>query len=98
MTASAIYLGRVSHARSTPRPHAFDYAMSMLYLDLDELQSMPSSAWFGIEVARPLSFRRSDYLGDPQRPLKQCVADEVQRALGFRPDGPIRLLTQVRAF
>ena len=98
MSISALYLGRVSHARSAPKRHAFSYAMSMLYLDLDELQAMPSSAWFGIEVARPLSFRRSDYLGDPQRPLKECVADEVQRALGFRPSGPMRLLTQVRAF
>jgi DUF1365 family protein len=98
VTQSALYLGRVVHARSAPKRHAFSYAMSMLYLDLDELQAMPSSAWFGIEVARPLSFRRRDYLGEPKRPLKECVADEVQRALGFRPDGPIRLLTQVRAF
>jgi DUF1365 family protein len=98
MSASAIYLGRVSHARSAPRAHAFSYAMSMLYLDLDELATMPSSTWLGIEAARPLSFRRADYLGDAKRPLKECVQDEVQRVLGFRPDGPIRLLTQVRAF
>ena len=98
MNRSAIYLGRVSHTRCEPRRHAFSYSMSMLYLDLDELQDMTSSAWFGNEAARPLSFRRRDYLGDPRRPLKECVADEVQRALGFRPDGPIGLLTQVRAF
>lgn len=70
----------------------------MLYLDLDELATLPSSFWFGIEAARPLSFRRRDYLGDPALPLKEAVAAEVQGALGFTPTGPIRLLTQVRAF
>jgi hypothetical protein len=70
----------------------------MLYLDLDELATMPSTFWFGNGKARPLSFRRRDYLGDAHTPLKAAVLDEVQRALGFRPDGQVRLLTQVRAF
>lgn len=98
MTHSAVYVGQVFHARHAEHAHAFRYPMSMLYLDLDELAAMNSSAWLGIEAARPLSFRRKDYLGDPTQPLKQAVAREVHSALGFELTGPIRLLTQVRAF
>jgi DUF1365 family protein len=95
--ASAIYLGRLVHRRLGPKPHAFAYRLYMLYLDLDELESLPASRWFGVERARPLSFRRRDYLGDPARPLKTQVLDEVERTLGFRPGGPVRLLTHVRS-
>ncbi len=97
MSVSAIYLGRLSHVRHAPRRHAFSYRLYMLYLDLDELPILPRSTFFGVERARPLSFRRRDYLGEPGRPLKVAVLDEVERVLGERPEGPVRLLTQVRA-
>ena len=84
--ASAIYAGTVSHARRGPRAHAFSYRMYMLYLDLDELPEL------GLR-----SFRRADYLGDPSRDLATEVRDRVEAALGFRPEGPIRLLTHVRS-
>ncbi len=84
--ASAIYTGTVSHARRGPRAHAFSYRMYMLYLDLDELPGL------GLR-----SFRRSDYLGDPSRDLASEVRDRVEAALGFRPVGPVRLLTHVRS-
>ena len=60
--------------------------MYMLYLDLDELPGL------GLR-----SFRRSDYLGDPSRDLATEVRDRVEAALGFRPAGPVRLLTHVRS-
>ena len=84
--ASAIYSGVVSHARRGARAHAFSYRMYMLYLDLDELPGL------GLR-----SFRRSDYLGDPSRDLAGEVRDRVEAALGFRPAGPVRLLTHVRS-
>jgi len=84
--ASAIYSGTVAHARKAPRAHAFSYRMYMLYLDLGELPGL------GLR-----SFRRSDYLGDPSRDLAAEVLDRVEAALGFRPAGPVRLLTHVRS-
>ncbi len=98
MSESAIYLGRVWHARFVPTDHTFSYRLYMLYLDLDELPTLPSSPLFGVETARPLSFRRRDYLGSANQPLKAAVLDEVEQALGQRPAGPVRLLTQVRTF
>jgi hypothetical protein len=84
--ASAIYEGVVSHARRGPRAHAFSYRVYMLYLDLGELPGL------GLR-----GFRRSDYLGDPSRDLAEAVRDRVEAALGFRPSGPVRLLTHVRS-
>lgn len=84
--ASAIYEGTVSHARRGPRTHAFAYRIYMLYLDLDELPAL------GVK-----GFRREDFLGDPATDLAGAVRDRVEAALGFRPDGPVRLLTHVRS-
>jgi uncharacterized protein len=84
--ASAIYEGTVSHARRVPRAHAFAYRVYMLYLDLGELPRLGLHA-----------FQRADYLGDPSRDLAGEVLDRVERELGFRPAGPVRLLTHVRS-
>ena len=83
--ASAIYTGTISHARRTPRAHAFSYRIYMLYLDLGEVS----------RLAVP-GFRRSDFLGNPARDLADEVKDRVEGALGFRPAGPVRVLTHVR--
>ena len=50
------------------------------------------------ERANLASFRREDYLGDPRVPLDQAVRDCVAATVGFRPSGPIRLLTQLRLY
>lgn len=94
---SAIYEGRVTHRRRAPSTHAFSYPLYMLYLDLDELPSLGSS-WFGYERARPLSFRRSDYLGDPEQPLADAVWSRVEETFGSVERGAVRLLTHVRSF
>jgi uncharacterized protein len=96
MTESALYLGRLTHVRHAPRRHAFSYRLYQLYLDLEELPGLPTTPLFGVEKPRPLSFRRRDYLGRPDQPLREAVLDEVAHTLGSRPRGPVRLLTHVR--
>jgi DUF1365 family protein len=96
MTASALYEGTLTHVRRTNPPHAFRYGVYLLYLDLDELPELPVFPVLGVERFGFCSFRRADYLGNRERPLKQAVLAEVERALGERPDGPVRLLTHVR--
>lgn len=95
---SALYQGTISHARRGPTGHAFGYALYMLYLDLDELPGL-AGARGPLRRGRLglLSFERSDYLGDPSRDLAGEVRDRVERELGFRPEGPVRLLTHVRS-
>ena len=94
---SAVYVGRLSHARRGPRKHGFAYRVYLLYLDLDELPALLAAPGplrqgrFGL-----LSFDRSDYLGGAGD-LAEAARDRVQAALGFRPAGPVRLLTHVRS-
>lgn len=95
---SAIYEGSVAHLRNAPRRHAFRYRLYMLYLDLDELESFDFGPLLGVHRAGVLSYKRRDYRGTPESDLKQVILDEVESSLGYRPDGPVRLLTQVRSF
>ena len=97
MSASALYTGTITHARGGPAAHTFTYRTYMLYLDLDELPQLTVAPWFGVERARPMAWRRRDYLGDPARPLHACVREAVA-AQGLTADGPIRMLTHVRTF
>ncbi len=96
---SAIYEGWVRHRRHDPVAHEFRYPLFMTYLDLDELPWVldPFTGW---SARRPAlaRFKRSDYLGDPERPLADCVREAVADAGGTQPQGPIRLLTNLRYF
>ncbi len=44
--ASAVYEGIVRHRRHGPRPHAFQYRVAQLFLDLDELDQVFAGRWF----------------------------------------------------
>ena len=97
--SSAVYTGTVRHRRLHPRPHAFDYRMAQLYLDLDELDQVFRNRWLWSNGRRNLAqFRRSDYLGPDELSLADAVRQRVEHATGHRPQGPIRLLTHLRYF
>ena len=96
---SCLYEGTVQHRRLDPVEHSFRYRLFLVYVDLAELDSLFgrrgiwSTRWPAL--AR---FRRADYLGDPARPLDDCVRDLVEQRTGHRPSGPIGLLTNFRYF
>ena len=94
---SAVYTGRLRHRRFGPVPHAFSYGITLLWLDLAELDDVFRGRWLW-SVRRPAlaRFRREDYLGGDGQPLDVAVRDRVARETGRRPKGPIRLLTQIR--
>lgn len=96
---SCIYEGRVRHTRKEPVPHQFNYRLFMMYLDLDELPTLFSGRWFW-SAARPAlaRFRRDDHLGPSGEPLAEVIRDLVERNTGKRPDGPVRLLTNLAYF
>jgi DUF1365 family protein len=97
VTASALYEGTVRHRRMAVRQREFGYRIHMAYVDLDELPGL-----LGGRLASPrpglVRFRRSDYFGDPREDLATAVRAEVERLTGARPDGAVRLLTNLRAF
>lgn len=93
---SALYTGTVGHRRTGPVRNEFRYGVFMLYLDLEELATVFADRLFwSVEGPAWASFRRADHLRRPG-PLDAAVRDEVEEQLGFRPRGPIRILTHLR--
>ena len=97
---SAIYIGHVRHHRFEPVVNRFTYGLSMLYLDLDEIDSVFDRNWFwsksGFNLA---SFRQEDHLRSLRKDKSQSLKELVRKYLeskGIPCGGPIRLLTQIR--
>ena len=96
---SAIFCGQVRHRRMQPVEHHFSYRMFMMYLDLDELPTVFAGSRLFSSCKRALAqFRREDHLGPAGVSLNRAVRDLVEHRTGQRPQGPIRLLTQLRYF
>ena len=99
MTQSSIYEGTIRHRRFRPRPNEFQYRLFFMYLDLDELPTLfDIHPWWSYEKPNIACFRRRDHFGRPSVPLDTAVRDQVAEQLGWRPKGPIRLLTHLRYF
>lgn len=99
MTASAIYTGWVTHQRLMPKRHGFQYQVFMMYLDLDELPTLFQQTRCWSYLTRNLAwFKRADYYGNPNLPLRNEVSRLVEQVTGDAVHGPIRLLTNMRYF
>lgn len=99
MIQSALYVGKVFHARHVPKKHAFDYNIFLFWLNLDELDDVAKTVR-GISFGRfsPVRFKRSDYLGDPNTPLKEAVLSRMSELAGQQLDGQVFMLGQLRMF
>ncbi len=106
---SAIYQGTVWHKRFVPVMHAFRYRVFMMYLDLAEIDQVLSlSRFWSKHRFAPARYQRSDYFrprvqdsemsGQSHVTLDTAVRTAVADALGFQPDGAIRMLTNLRYF
>lgn len=96
---SAIYEGVVSHHRRAPRGHAFRYAVSMVYVDLDELELVfAQHPLWSVQRWNAASFRREDYHGDARLPLIEAVRHTLRENTGEDLQGPVRMLTNLRYF
>lgn len=94
---SAIYCGKLRHRRFFPKSHEFTYDACMFYLDLDELPRLfEKNKFWSFNRFNLGWFNRKDYFGDSSVPLDVAVRDYVKQELGYCPEGPIRLLTQLR--
>jgi len=96
---SGIYEGRVVHHRHTPVDHRFAYHITLVLLDLSEVDAVCRlHPLWSDEGCNAVSFRRADFLGDRSVPLDVAVRDLVEERTGIRPDGPISMLTQLRTW
>ncbi len=93
----ALASGTVWHRRTSPRTHAFRYRLYFSLLDVDRLNEIfAASRLWSLERFNLVTFRRSDYLGPPDRVLGDAVRDRIQAEAGLRPDGPVLMLAHLR--
>lgn len=86
--APALYEVEVSHARTDPLRHSFEYQSYLWFVDIDQLPANTKLA----------SFRSSDHLGDPERSIRANVdAFLSDRGIDLA-GGRVLLLTQARVF
>ena len=94
---SCLYKGWVSHQRYQPKPHAFRYHLSLVYLDLDELPELFDPYWYcSYGRWNIASFQRRDYLFPEAPSLKAAIQHFVKEGCGLETKGPVRLLTHLR--
>jgi DUF1365 family protein len=97
---SALYYGTIRHRRFAERKREFRHGIAMAYVDLDELDELARLArWL------PIGFERDDYFGDGDLAMGRdggSIAAAVRRRIAAdgepAPEGPIRVLTQLRSF
>lgn len=71
----------------------------MLYVSLDELDDiLKLSPFWSKKVCSLARFKREDFHGDPTLDLIESVKNTVQKHLGRRPQGDVRVLANFRYF
>lgn len=96
---SRLYTGTLRHRRHLPRGHEFRYRVFMPFLHLGELDQVLSLSrlWSRGKWA-PASFRRADFIGDPQLSLDEAVRQRIREVTSETHRGPIYLLANLRYF
>ncbi len=104
--ASAIYSGKVRHRRFSPKQHAFEYDVFMMYLDIEEIETIFSlSPFWSLKKFAPVQFKRTDFHINHSHihtdkknvpGIDKSVRDTVEQKTGSRPTGPIRMLINLR--
>ncbi|AWL12658.1 hypothetical protein HMF8227_02205 [Saliniradius amylolyticus] len=98
MTNHAIYSGLTWHRRHRPVQHSFEYKIHLFWLDLDQLESLDQHKYLGYRRWAPVRFRRSDYLDQPERSLKEVALEAMTTCDGEQLSGKVFLLGQLRFF
>ena len=93
----AVCAGQVYHRRVLPTVHEFRYSVSYVWLDPDAPTDLCSHhpLWSATRPA-PARFRSLDYGDGSAVLLGDQVREELRPVLGRRPEGQVRMLTQVR--
>lgn len=90
---SALYLGRVTHARLQPIRHRFAYRMAALYVDLAELPALDRRLrLFSHDRFNVFSFHTRDHGPRDGRPLRPWIDARLAEAGIDLDGGPVRLL------
>ena len=98
---SCLYHGSVRHRRHEPAAHAFRYRLALLYLDLDEMDTVFARTLV-LVAGQALGARALAPRGSLRRSAtatsRECIRELVRERAGIDADGPVRLLTHPRHF
>lgn len=94
-----LYVGTLYHRRQAPKVHTFKYSVFLPYLNLSRIdESLRRLPFWGTNRFNLARFRRADFLGPHDLDLSDAVKNKVQQELGFRPEGKVYLLANLRYF
>ncbi|CAB4932235.1 unannotated protein [freshwater metagenome] len=97
MSEPAIYRGLLEHRRLTPVEHAFALPVQMTLVDLDALPgAFDGLPLWSARRPAPVWLRRADYADGGSAPLAGVIRDLVRERTGATPEGPVRMLTNLR--
>ncbi|MEM9891083.1 MAG: DUF1365 domain-containing protein [Actinomycetota bacterium] len=94
----ALCRGSVWHKRLGPAEHEFRYDTSHVWLDPDRPDDLCDlNRWWSSSRPAPVRYRASDYgRADDPTPLSEQARDDLAPVLDGRPEGPVRLVSQLR--
>ena len=96
---SAFYVGRLAHARMTPKQHRFSYRVFMPFVDVDSVSDITRRATgWGSRGLAPARFGRSDFLGDERLSVAEAVKQRIFEETEQHFEGQIFLLANWRYF
>lgn len=97
---AAIYKGTVTHTRTMPAKRSFTYQVYMMYVNVEEIESLCQKSWLWSHTRRfwPASFRRDDFHQNNELPLRQALQKTLHEKAGIIHDGPIYMLSNWRLF
>jgi uncharacterized protein len=92
----AVCDGQVFHRRSFPTVHEFAQSVAYVWLDPDAPYDLCRHPLWSSTHAAPARFRSADYGNGSATSLATQVRDDLASSTGRRPEGSVRMLTQVR--
>ena len=96
---SAFYVGRLAHARMTPKQHRFSYRVFMPFVDVDSISDITRRATgWGSRGLAPARFVRSDFLGDERLSVAEAVKQRIFEETEQHFEEQIFLLANWRYF
>lgn len=93
---NGLYVARVSHARHTPKPHAFRYHVYYLCFPLSRMQELSEAAFLSVNRPNLFSFREADHAEGRAVPAEAWIRALMQEWGITQADGEIILLTMPR--
>ncbi len=94
---SSLYVGTIHHRRYIPKNHFFSYPFFMYFLNLDEIESMPSiGRLFSVKKWAFNRFHRPDYYGNAEQPLHRAIKRRMAELTGETVEGPVYGLMNMR--